>query len=982
MKRRCISLAIYFLREGVMMAAQRRWRIFGLAACLLVGLVTTAMAQSVSSGTIHGVIRDQSGAVLPGVTATITSPVLQVREIVQVTDAEGQYRFVDLPAGTYTLKLELPGFSTLIREDLRLTVGFVARVDESMKVGAMEESVTVSGQSPVVDITSTSASVAFTKEILDAVPRGRDLQNVLAMAPGVTQAQVDVGGSTLAQRQDTASYGMEAQPKLQYEGMNLAMGADQNTPIYFIDNSLEEVQVKTSGNDAEVSTPGVSMVAIMKSGSNTFHGAYRASWQPDRLQASNLNDKLRAQNINESPQLKKFYDVAADLGGRIIRDKLWFYGGYAKQTKSEGTLGFADGPGPDGKYLTGDEPQAFFESSLYQYSLKTSYQMSKNNRFVYAWQRGVKAQPQNGGGRLRPLEATRDYKNPTAIQKAEWQSTVTQRLLLNATGGYVGYITDYDASRSYAAVDKPSRQELTTNLFTGSHVQHQGKTRDRYQAEGSATYFPQRSLWGQHDFKTGVSIYWDRTSDDWLNNLACNCVLITDTVNGVPNTPFRIRAYNTPAAPKDHEDIYAGYIKDSWRPTERLTLNLGLRWEYQHSYLPEQDFAGARDFPTVFPAKHVDKLDVQTFNRVAPRLGVAYDLGGKSVVKATWGLYNYILGDTYADVFAATATANAVFLWHDLNGDRLWTPNETNLALNNNPDFVSITAASNYELSPELNQPDTWETTASYERELAPSLGIRVMYINRIVNGSLETINAKRPYETYNVPITRRDPGPDGVLNNSDDGGKITLYDYASAYRGAAFESNKRVNAVNNDRFDSAEFTITKRASARWGGQISYFAVKNRRWLDGVFANPNQEFFPLDETWSWAGTVSAVYRLPYDVSVSGFLQSKSGVKGQRTNQFRTADPDGGAPIANNGNTTIRLEPYGTRSLSAYNILNFRANKDFRLTGGRRLSIDFDIFNLLNSATPTGAEFSSGPTFGYATGVTPPLITRIGARFTF
>ena len=101
-----------------------------------------------------------------------------------------------------------------------------------------------------------------------------------------------------------------------------------------------------------------------------------------------------------------------------------------------------------------------------------------------------------------------------------------------------------------------------------------------------------------------------------------------------------------------------------------------MRWEYQHSYLPEQDYAGARDFPTVFPAKHVDKLDVQTFNRVVPRVGVAYDLGGKSVIKATWGLYNYILGDTYGDVFAATATANAVFLWHDLNNDKLWTPNE------------------------------------------------------------------------------------------------------------------------------------------------------------------------------------------------------------------------------------------------------------------------------------------------------------------
>ena len=966
-----------------MAAHGQQWRVLGVALCLFFAGVGPALAQSVSSGTIHGTVKDASGGVLPGVTATLSSPALQVKQLVQVTNGEGEYRFVDLPAATYLLKFELTGFSTLIREDLRLTIGFTARVDENMKVGAMEESVTVSGQSPIVDITSTSASVAFTKEILDSVPRGRDLQNVLAMAPGVTQETLDVGGSTLAQRQDTASYGVEAQPKLQYEGMNIAMGSDQNTPIYFIDNSLEEVQVRTSGNDAEVSTPGVSMIAIMKSGGNTYRGSYRASWQPDSLQASNLNASLKAQRIGEPPQLKKFYDVAADLGGRIIRDKLWFYGGYAKQTKSEGTLGFAAGPGPDGRYLTGDEPQAFFESSLYQYSLKMSYQMSKNNRFVYAWQRGVKAQPQNGGGRFRPLEATRDYKNPTAIQKAEWQSTVTPRLLLNAMGGYAGYITDYDAARSFARADAPSRQDLETTVFTGSHVQHQGKTRDRYQAEASASFFPARSFAGQHDFKTGVSIYWDRTSDGWLNNVAGNYVLITDRINGVSGTPFRIRAYNTPVEPQDNEDIYAWYFKDSWRPTDRLTLNLGVRWEYQHSYLPEQDYAGARDFPTVFPAKHVDRLDVQTFNRVVPRVGVAYDLGGKSVVKATWGLYNYILGDTYGDVFAATATANAVFLWRDLNGDKLWTPNETNLSLGgNNPDFVGITAASNYELSPELKQPNTWESTVSYERELAPSLGFRVMYLNKIVEGSLETVNPKRGYPAFTVPITRRDPGPDGVLGNSDDGGRVTLYDFATAYRGAAFDFRKRVNAGNTDRFHSMEFTLTKRASDRWMGQVSYFAVKNHRWIVGAFQNGNDEFFPLDETWSWAGNVSASYRLPYDVSMSGFLQSRAGVKGQRTNIFRTADPDAGPSIANNGNTTIRLEPYGSQSLEAFNILNFRVNKDFRLSGGRRLSIDYDIFNLLNSATPTGADFVSGPTFGYATGVVPPLISRIGARFTF
>ena len=210
-----------------------------------------------------------------------------------------------------------------------------------MKVGAMEESVTVSGQSPVVDITSTSASVAFTKEILENVPRGRDLQNVLAMAPGVTQAQVDVGGSTLAQRQDTASYGMEAQPKLQYRGHEHRDGR-RSEHAHLLHRQQPrggagpDIRQRRRGFDARRFHGGDHEV-----GRQHFPWSVSCLVAARQLQASNLNDELKAQNINAPPQLKKFYDVAADLGGRIIRDKLWFYGGYAKQTKSEGTLGFA-----------------------------------------------------------------------------------------------------------------------------------------------------------------------------------------------------------------------------------------------------------------------------------------------------------------------------------------------------------------------------------------------------------------------------------------------------------------------------------------------------------------------------------------------------------------------------------------------------------------------------------------------------------------
>jgi hypothetical protein len=308
-------------------------------------------------------------------------------------------------------------------------------------------------------------------------------------------------------------------------------------------------------------------------------------------------------------------------------------------------------------------------------------------------------------------------------------------------------------------------------------------------------------------------------------------------------------------------------------------------------------------------------------------------------------------------------------------------------------DLKSITAASNQILNPNLKSPDIWETTASFERELAANMGLRLMYVNKVISGeiyntaytasnSYVTINALRPYSAWSVPITRRDPGPDGSLGNGDDGGKVTLADYSAAFRGGNFVNSQIVNATNTDRFNSVEATLTKRFSSRWTGQVSYFAVKNHRWLASVFTSPNDEFFPLDETWSWAGNVTGSYRLPGDVLVSGFLQTKNGYTGQRTYLFRQADPDGGPAIAQNGNTTIRVEPYGSQRLSALNILNLRGSKDLKLGGGRRLNIDVDVFNVLNAATATAANFQSGPTFGYVSSVIPARIARLGVRFLF
>jgi Carboxypeptidase regulatory-like domain len=961
----------------------RLWQVLSAVVLFLAVGAVPALAQSSSSATINGTVKDNTGGAMPGVTITVTGPALQVAQLDFVSGPDGAYRFSDLPAGLYKVRFELQGFKPFIREDLRLTVGFAARIDVVMEVGGLEESITVSGQSPVVDVTSTTASVAFTRDTLEETPRGRDLQNIFAMAPGVTQATPDVGGSTLANRQNISSYGVAAQPKLQVEGINVTMGSDQNAGVYFMTDTVEEVQVKTSGNDAEVSVPGISMVGVLKSGGNQFHGAYNVGFQSPELQSNNLDQTLMAQGLSSTAPLKSFSDLAGDLGGRVIRDKLWFYVARSRQQKTSGIVGFASGLGADGKYLTTDDPPAYFHSLLNQYTAKVSYQLSRNNRLVYAFQRGIKAEPQNGGGRFVPLEATRDYFVSGSIQKGELQSSINPRTLVNVVYGYVGYLTNYDAARSYAKADLPPRLDLETGLATGSHPLHQVKTRDRFETDASISFFPLRSFAGKHELKTGITVYLDRSGDGYLNNLACNCILETDRINGVSGTASRIVFRNTPSIPSDHEDTYAYFAKDSWRMGDRVTVNLGVRWEKQHAYLPPQSREVARDVPTLFPAGSFPEIQIGTWSRAVPRLGIAWDVGHRSVIKASFGEYNYVFGDTFGDTYNANATATSTFLWHDLNNDKLYQPGEVDLNPNG-PDFISTTASSSAVINPKLREPKTWEGTVSVERELAANFGMRVMYIDRTLTDyfSGSGLNIKRPYSIYDIPITRRDPGPDGVLNTGDDGGKVTLYDYEPAYRGAAFVSTQVTNAPHSDHFRSTEFTVTRRSSGRWSAQASYFAVKNHRWIVQTVNSPNDLLFPLDETWNWGGEVTGSYRLPLAVTFSGFLQSKSGQKGQRTYIFRQADPDGGPAIAQLSNVTLPLEPFGSRHLAAQNIVNLRASRSFRFNGGRRIDIDFDVFNLLNSNAPLSATFASGPTFGYVTNILPPRIARIGGRFNF
>ena len=292
---------------------------------ILVFLLCLApVASYAQEAVILGRVTDESGAVLPGVTVTATSPSLQVPQMLAATDERGEYRLSSLPIGTYTVVYALEGFEGVRREDLRMTIGFQAKVDIVMKVGTLSESVTVSGAAPVVDVTSTTSRTQLTRETLELIPTGRNsIVGLMIQAPGA-RPQLDwtfVTGNAFFKvfgelgEQWVALEGVVTSgPKTGTQGGNVYDYA-----------AIEESTVSTVGNTADAPTKGLQINVLLKSGGNDFHGSGFFSDTGHRLESDNIDNDLKARGITSGNPVKARTDASAELGGRIIRDKLWFY---------------------------------------------------------------------------------------------------------------------------------------------------------------------------------------------------------------------------------------------------------------------------------------------------------------------------------------------------------------------------------------------------------------------------------------------------------------------------------------------------------------------------------------------------------------------------------------------------------------------------------------------------------------------------------
>lgn len=977
------------MRQSERNGTVARWAVVLLAVLLM--LVGKAVSAQEAAG-ITGQVTDESGAVLPGVTVTATSPALQVPSVVGVTDEHGGYRLSPLSIGTYVVQYELSGFQTVRREGVRLTVGFTARIDASLKVGGVAETITVSAAAPVVDVKSTTATTQFTRETLEALPTSRNgIVSVLAQAPGVRGLR-DVGGSSLNQVPTAHVFGQGAEVYYTLEGVQTSsLQGSGGQANYWDYTAIEEAQVRTIGNSADMPYRGVNLNAIVKTGGNDFHGSVWYSQTSADLQGKNIDDKLAAQGIRAGGRLVARDSYSGELGGRILRDKLWFYTAGRHMLDNQESLNAFQ---PDGSL-------AALGDTAWAQTDKVSYQMTQANRFVGFYQHYKKNQ-MSFLSQFRPWEYRGGINTYVDTSKVEWQNVHGSSLVTSLQYGLYTYVAHYwNVSRDVPmSFDQVTLQEAGPQNTSG-----QRPSAPRHHLKGTSTWFRPDLIKGSHEFKFGFDYtnswfgrqYPDLPADTKEGNGAYSSVQYNYRLIFANGRPFQMEVYNNPALSKVIVHYLGLYAQDSWAINRRLTLNLGLRYAHDNGYVP----GGCRDAATppgqiAFPAGCWDTRQFNVWNPLSPRLHAAWDVlgNGKTMIKGGWGRFDHARQqDPELSVSDPLVRTTVTYSWRDLNGNRDYDPGEVNLNPNlgtaQGGDFVSQVGGSNTVANPNEREPRSDEFSLTLERELMANFALRVSGIYSRYHDTYRLENVRRPYGTYSVPITNQDPGPDGILGTSDDTGRsVTYWEYPSSLSGRQFEQFQLTNDPNADqKYRSIDISLFKRMSRRWQLLASYSATRkdfpimttsavtdaNQNVQSGDL-NPNAEINTSDRNWEWTAKFSGVYLLPAQISVSAQLEHESGVVFARQVLFR-----GGRTIPS---ISLNVEPVGARRLPNTNQLDVRVEKSFALPKSHKVAVRANIFNLLNANTVLSSVRLSGTNFLLPTDIMPPRIAEFSVSYTF
>jgi hypothetical protein len=428
------------------------WALLFVLVALL--LPSTVFAQAA----ITGVVKDNSGGVLPGVRVEAASPALIERVRSVVTDSTGQYRIVDLRPGVYTVSFELQGFSLVKREGIELSGNFVATVNADLRVGALQETITVSGETPIVDVQSARTQQIITRDIISAIPSSRNALGLQNLVPGMSatggvgiigNSNTDSGGIGGSMQGVAASIhgGRAADSRIYADGINMGWaggnGGGGNMPQVA---AAQEVVLTISGGLADAETSGVVVNVIPREGANNFNGQFNVSGSNSALQGSNYTDRLKAKGLRSPSELIKVYDVNPMFGGRIVRNKLWFFSAF-RQTGGESTV-----PGlwwnknagiVDAWTVDFDRSKPAFTNRVErQATMRLTWQATPRNKFNMQWAEqyldsnyGMGGGAETNGQLTTPEATPRSYYIPSRQPNATWSSPISGRLLAEAGWG-------------------------------------------------------------------------------------------------------------------------------------------------------------------------------------------------------------------------------------------------------------------------------------------------------------------------------------------------------------------------------------------------------------------------------------------------------------------------------------------------------------------------------------------------------------------
>jgi hypothetical protein len=949
----------------------RRWFTGLLAMLAVVSLAAPAFAQgggASSTGTIQGRVSDSQGAVLPGVTVTATSPAL-IQPQTTVTSETGNYRFPAVPPGQFELSFELAGFNTLKRSGISITLGFTAQVNVELALATLQETVTVSGASPVIDTSTTRVQQNFKMEQLQSLPNGRDMWALLAVTPSVQMGRIDVGGNRAGTQTGYTAYGMNGQVRVLIEGINTTEGTG-GAGFYFDYASLEEAFLGTSGQSAEMPNPGVQSQFIARSGSNTFQGEYHLDWYNNSLQGSNIPDSYTVPTaFNNSPiragsnEIQKYYDHDINAGGPLKKDRLWMFGTYREQKNAVAQPNF--------------QFDSTFDTKLWNPVAKLTYQLNQKNKIIGYYQWGQKEQPNRlpfATYLYASPEQTLNQDSGSWVYKGEWNGTLSDKLYLEARYGDFGYYFPLFTNSSENFFWHDSGRLVSE----GAH-QKQQLDRDRKQYNLATTYFLDSAM-GSHTFKFGAELLKEQSWEGFESRRGGSSGIEHIYTNGVsPPVIFGLPTASCAVASlaahdcltsRSALDQQSAFLNDTFSKG-KLTVNAGIRWDRYHGWLPEQQQLAATIGRASVPARTFEETHFYTWNLFAPRIGVVYDLSGdgRTVLKGNYGLYYHNPGvGTGSGANPNSASKQETYTWNDVNGDKRWQPGEEGAT------FTSASLLGAVQMDPDLKAPYSHEASVWVERQLSDTMGIRAGYVYKTSDDLISTYQKFRGPETYTTPYTFVDIGLDGIRGNADDR-NLTFFGFPTA-NGAQFPATSVVtNLPEYQRYKTYEVSMNKRYGNKWAASVGGGLTQMTDFPNGFPQNPNQP--GVDDRSTWNFKASGSYDAPWGIRLSPVIRHQSGLNFART---VTISVPGGSPFSASG--THYLEPSNSNREDNIWVFDVRAEKQVSFGSRVRLRLMFDAFNLTNSYASETISRATGPQYLKPSAILAPRTARVGFRFIF